>query len=205
MIEIDVIVQFQCRNVNQISASIIGHQSPETNMGGKILSMLDVTYPTKSLSDKYRASFEIISQATDHSRNFNAYRMTLKNASLPCLPFLGIYRNAIFKILGLFLTDLTFLDESHQDTLNEGRQINMEKWGKLYQIIDSLQQYQIPFLFQEVKDLKEYLVNSIQSDGDYDSEQLYQLSLDVEPREIKENNSQKLEKTMDILQRTGLL
>ncbi|OZJ01865.1 hypothetical protein BZG36_05434, partial [Bifiguratus adelaidae] len=51
------------------------------------------------VSTKQKAAFSALLQATDSSRNFANYRSRLKQAAPPALPFLGVY-----------LTDLTFID-----------------------------------------------------------------------------------------------
>lgn len=51
-----------------------------------------------------------------HQRNFGDYRLTLKNSTLPCIPFLGLY-----------LTDLTFVEDGNKDQLLNTNYINFDK------------------------------------------------------------------------------
>jgi son of sevenless-like protein len=147
------------------------------------------------LSDKHKTTMELISQATDFNRNYSAYRTTLRNARGVCIPFLGVY-----------LTDLVFIDEGNPDYHVSG-QINIEKYIKVYQIIKDIQSHQQPYPFQEIRDIQNYLLSAIDSDGSFNAEELYDLSLAVEPREEKESIKKaiKLDSTVDKLHKTGLL
>lgn len=124
------------------------------------------------LSSKTLASFEIIKKATDYSRNYADYRAQLKRATLPCLPFLGLY-----------LTDLTFTDDGNPDTRN-GRLINFDKYAKTARIISDLMRYQVPYEFVEIIEIQGHLFQSIEDRGDKDPQQLYEHSLILEPKEI---------------------
>jgi son of sevenless len=57
----------------------------------------------EQLGHKSKQSFDGMLKATDSSRNFGDYRNSLKQLVAPCLPFLGLY-----------LTDLIFIDVSYR-------------------------------------------------------------------------------------------
>jgi len=89
--------------------------------------------------------------ATDKS--YSLYRRTLKAADPPCLPYLGV-----------FLTDLTFIEEGNQDylTVEDGRGdiINFEKLRKVATVIEQIIIYQQkPYHFEKVDVIFEYFNN----------------------------------------------
>jgi hypothetical protein len=107
--------------------------------------------------------------ATDLSRNYSAYRQTLKATTLPCLPFLG-----------LFLTDLTFTEDGNP-SIRGHNLINFDKYFKSSRIIVEVQRFQIPYSLIPVPEMIEYVKASLDA---ADTEQdLYARSLVLEPRE----------------------
>lgn len=141
----------------------------------------------------------MLKKATDHSRNFHDYRVALKRCNLPTLPFLG-----------LFLTDLTFIDDGNPDIRNN-KLINFDKYAKTWKTISSLQRYQVAYSFNEVPEIRDYLQASIADRGTRDVQDLYELSLRLEPRDEKasagsgEDANRELEQKIEMLQRAGML
>lgn len=104
---------------------------------------------------------------------------------------------------GLFLTDLTFLDDGNPDYI-KGR-INMDKCDRYLKIIESFQFCQTKlYEFQQVAEIRDQLLISIYADKKYDQDHFYELSLTLEPRESDVSKSQ-MEKTLTALQKTGIL
>ncbi len=107
-------------------------------------------------------------------------------AEQPCLPYLGI-----------FLSDLTFIEEGNKDTIIAGDGhglINFEKRRKVAQVISRLQQYQrTPFGFHVVPQIFSVLHKEISNSDvvDLSDNLLYQMSLQREPREKKVLNQDK--------------
>ncbi len=101
------------------------------------------------------------------------------------------------------------MDEGNPDFItleNEQQAINLDKYARTVQLLqDNVKRFQTPFEFQPQLDMQSFLKTTWESDGEYDPDQLYQLSLTIEPREMKQDSVKKLEKTMDMLQKTGLL
>jgi hypothetical protein len=140
--------------------------------------------------EKYRTALDVVRQAINHSKNFHAYRQTLKRSELPCIPFLG-----------LFLTDLTFLDDGNPDYV-QGR-INMDKCDRYLKIIENFQSYQTKkYDFQPVMDIREKLLDAINIETNHDQDYYYELSLSLEPRE---SSKSRMEKTLSALIKTGIL
>jgi len=106
--------------------------------------------------------------------NYKDYRAILKNANPPCLPYLGV-----------FLTDLTFIEDGNPYFLNiDGRTdiINFEKMRRVSVVIEKIVIYQQqPYNFTKVDHIYNYLENL--SSKILSEKELYTISLEVEPRE----------------------
>jgi hypothetical protein len=127
----------------------------------------------------------------------------LKKAPLPTLPFLG-----------LFLTDLTFTDDGNPNMRNNGKLINFDKYAKTAKIIQDLQRYQgKSYNFTEVAEIRDFLIQAIEEHGNKDAENLYELSLKLEPRGERlstassdpEDANRELEAKIEMLQKAGML
>jgi son of sevenless len=114
---------------------------------------------------------ENIRRLMNSTRNFAEYRDTLHRAQPPCIPFLGVY-----------LTDLTFIEDGIPSQIKKTNLINFQKRAKTAEVIRDIQQYQNhPYALQPVPELQDFIINHMQSAGDvYD---MYEMSLQVEPRE----------------------
>ncbi|ODV76799.1 ras GEF [Suhomyces tanzawaensis NRRL Y-17324] len=113
------------------------------------------------------------------SRNFNEYRDVLKFVgSEPCVPFFGVT-----------LSDLTFVYHGNPDYLmNRTRMTNFAKRAKTCEIVTGIDKFKTTgFNFQEVLEIQKYL------DSWFDKcptiEEQYQLSLNLEPREVVQTTS----------------
>ncbi|KAI8979667.1 ras guanine nucleotide exchange factor domain-containing protein [Mycotypha africana] len=126
------------------------------------------------LSIKYKAMWEPIHRATDSQRNFAEYRQRLKSTVAPCLPFLGVY-----------LTDMTFIDDGNSDyrTSPGGKQlVNFDKYVKITRILSEIDQFQIPYKLFEVEEIQRYLQKTLSS-VEQDDQVFYVKSLKREPKE----------------------
>jgi len=86
---------------------------------------------------------------------------------------------------GVYLTDLTFLEDGNADKL-EGDLINFVKRKKLALVIQEIQQYQqLPYHFDLSAECREYL-NDMQW---VDENELWNMSLLCEPRETASSES----------------
>jgi son of sevenless-like protein len=84
----------------------------------------------------------------------------------PCVPFLGV-----------FLTDLVFIEEGNKDMLNG--LINFDKRRKVAYVIREIQQYQqTPYCLMAVPEIQSLLL----SPDEVTDDDLYKLSLELEPR-----------------------
>lgn len=126
------------------------------------------------MSGKYRAIWEPIYRATDSQRNFAEYRQRLKTTVAPCLPFLGVY-----------LTDMTFIDDGNADhRLSPGGKplVNFDKYLKTTRILNEIDQFQIPYKLLEVGEIQKYIKTTLEA-VEQDDQVFYSMSLKREPKE----------------------
>lgn len=108
------------------------------------------------LPPKTKAIFEEIKEITDISRNYATLRQRLQTPKAPCLPFVGMY-----------LTDLTFVDAGNSNTrplrIDDGdgtktkMVINFDKHMRSARVVSHLQRYQVSYRLQHVLEIQEYL------------------------------------------------
>lgn len=130
---------------------------------------------------KSRNLLEEMKRVTDFSKNYSNLRQSLQSGVPPCIPFLGMY-----------LTDLTFIDHGNQATreLNLENQtipvINLDKHMRTAKIISDLQRFQIPYRFTEVSELQTWMQDQlirVRSAGEKNFQNHYRRSLILEPKE----------------------
>ena len=154
---------FEMKNYNTLMA-IIG------SLDSSHIHRLRHTWKMLSLQNIHK--FKTVRSVMLPSKNFSQYRAALKNSTPPCLPFLGLY-----------LTDLTFLEDGSRDSMQSlSHIINFNKMSKVGDILSEIRQYQhIKYRFVDVPVVQRYLSASF--DQPIDEASLYQMSLTVEPKE----------------------
>ncbi|OZJ02073.1 hypothetical protein BZG36_05059 [Bifiguratus adelaidae] len=126
------------------------------------------------ISARHRLALDEVIKITGAERNFAEYRRRLSDAGSPCLPFLGLY-----------LTDLTFINEGNHNyrlTSHGTELINVDKFVKISRILDEVQAFQLPYPFQEDADLQKLIMKALEANN-YDMQQLYAMSLRTEPKD----------------------
>ena len=84
--------------------------------------------------------------------------------------------------IGVYLTDLTFIEDGIPSIIKKTALINFAKRAKTAEVIRDIQQYQnVPYPLQPVPELQEYILSNMQAAGDV--HEMYERSLAVEPRE----------------------
>ncbi|KAK9686573.1 hypothetical protein K7432_015114 [Basidiobolus ranarum] len=153
--------------------SLNNFQSLMAIMCGLNISMVSRLKRTWSLlPSKYQLLIDNLRHVTDHSRNYHEYRKQIKQAMLPCLPFMGVY-----------LTDLTFMDDGNPSFRRTDLQvINFSKHVKTVRIIEEIQRFQVPYNLAPALTLRSYLTNQIEASSGWNPEELYAISLKREPR-----------------------
>ncbi|XP_061589979.1 ras-specific guanine nucleotide-releasing factor 2 isoform X3 [Cololabis saira] len=116
---------------------------------------------TKALMDRLQ---KIVSS----EGRFKNLRETLKNCNPPCVPYLGMY-----------LTDLAFIEEGTPNFTEEGL-VNFSKMRMICHIIREIRQFQqAPYRIEHQPKVTQFLLDkSLVMDEDT----LYELSLKIEPR-----------------------
>lgn len=85
-------------------------------------------------------------------------------------------------LAGVYLTDLTFIEDGIPSLIKKTNLINFAKRAKTAEVIRDIQQYQnVPYPLQPVPELQDYILTNMQSAGDV--HEMYDMSLAVEPRE----------------------
>jgi hypothetical protein len=144
------------------------------------------------VSAKTKARLDELKAVVDVSKNYAILRQRLQNHVAPCIPFVGIY-----------LTDLTFVDVGNQTTRQlPGSEIdgsaarsviNFDKHTKTAKIIGQLQGFQVPYKLQPVPEMQEWMETQIQrvrmSEG-ANVQTFYRRSLLLEPRETAQQHTQ---------------
>lgn len=131
-----------------------------------------------SLSSKTIALMDDLDSTLDSGRNFTAYRELLKRVVPPAIPFLGVY-----------LTYLTVLEENSDwlphPTDPDRKLINFFKRQRSAEIIREIQQYQAtPYNLAPVESIRKVIDKGL--DAVDRAPDLYEVSLDVEPRETED-------------------
>ncbi|KAI9597042.1 ras guanine nucleotide exchange factor domain-containing protein [Syncephalis fuscata] len=141
----------------------------------------------EQVSTETTAVLDLLKARINQANNFSTYRESLHLIDSPCVPFLGVY-----------LTDLTFIDDGNPDKLSDTNLINFSKYSKCADVITEIQQYQnLPYCLTTVPEIKMFLEHNLQ--GDRDIQDLYNISLEIEPR------SQEDEKIARLLHESGFL
>ncbi|KAL7959012.1 ras guanine nucleotide exchange factor domain-containing protein [Trichoderma compactum] len=151
-------------------------------LNSSTISRLRKTWDT--ISQKRKDSLRQLQDIVEPGQNKKVLRAKLQNHVPPCLPFLGMY-----------LTDLTFVDIGNASTKQviegDGAEgltvVNFDKHTRTAKIIGELQRFQIPYRLTELPDMQEWLSAQFQliREGDQGNVQVtyYRKSLLLEPRE----------------------
>ncbi|EKG16965.1 Ras-like guanine nucleotide exchange factor [Macrophomina phaseolina MS6] len=176
-----VSVADKCRTLNNFSTltSII------SALGTAPIHRLSRTWT--SVNARTMTTLENMRKLMGSTKNFAEYRDTLHKANPPCIPFFGVY-----------LTDLTFIEDGIPSLIKKTNLINFAKRAKTAEVIRDIQQYQnVPYPLQPVPELQDYILTNMQSAGDV--HEMYDMSLAVEPRERED------EKIARLLSESGFL
>ncbi|KAI1494745.1 ras guanine nucleotide exchange factor domain-containing protein [Biscogniauxia mediterranea] len=160
-----VSVADKCRNLNNFSTltSII------SALGTAPIARLKRTWD--QVPARTQAVLETMRRLMASTKNFGEYREALHVANPPCIPFFGVY-----------LTDLTFIEDGIPSIIKKTNLINFAKRAKTAEVIRDIQQYQnAPYSLQPVPELQDYILSNMQAAGDV--HEMYDKSLIVEPRE----------------------
>ena len=141
-----------------------------------------------AVSPRRREMLKVLQAIVEPAQNNKVLRTRLHDHVPPCLPFLG-----------MFLTDLTFVDIGNpatkqlpgHDGVEQGglTVVNFDKHTRTAKIIGELQRFQIPYRLSELPDMQEWLqaqvarVRELETPGNNVQVSNYRKSLLLEPRE----------------------
>ncbi|KAK3375377.1 ras guanine nucleotide exchange factor domain-containing protein [Podospora didyma] len=160
-----VAVADKCRTLNNFSTltSII------SALGTAPIARLKRTWD--QVPQRIHATLETMRKLMASTKNFGEYREALHIANPPCIPFFGVY-----------LTDLTFIEDGIPSVIKKTNLINFAKRAKTAEVIRDIQQYQnVAYSLQPVPELQDYILSNMQAAGDV--HEMYDKSLQIEPRE----------------------
>ncbi|KAL2145143.1 hypothetical protein VTI28DRAFT_7893 [Corynascus sepedonium] len=176
-----VSVADKCRSLNNFSTltSII------SALGTAPIARLKRTWD--QVPARVNGTLETMRKLMGSTKNFGEYRETLHAANPPCIPFFGVY-----------LTDLTFIEDGIPSVIKKTNLINFAKRAKTAEVIRDIQQYQnVAYSLQPVPELQDYILSNMQAAGDV--HEMYDKSLQIEPRERED------EKIVRVLAESGFL
>lgn len=127
----------------------------------------------ENVTGQMKRTFDELKAITDRSKNYANMRKHLKKVDPPLLPYLGIY-----------LTDLTFIEEGNKNFI--GELINFKKRHLISETIRSIKQYQQKAYSLERVD---FIIDKLKNITLYNEDVLYELSEYLEPRLGKERGA----------------
>jgi len=94
-------------------------------------------------------------------------------------------------MLGVYLTDLTFIEDGIPSVIKNTELVNFTKRTKTADVIQEIQQYQnVPYSLNPVPDLQEWILDNMGAATDVHN--MYDKSLAIEPRENGEERVARL-------------
>ncbi|KAJ3445212.1 guanine nucleotide exchange factor [Anaeramoeba flamelloides] len=131
----------------------------------------------KEISNSLKEKWQKLIALMSRENSYCLIRDELSSIDPPGLPYIGMY-----------LTDLVFVDEGNTDLLSstDGRKklINFDKRRRTSEVIREIQLFQqAPYLFTLIPEIQSFIEKNTAMS--YDDEKLYEQSLKVEPRDRK--------------------
>jgi hypothetical protein len=158
---------FELKNFNSLLSIVSALQSVNIMRLKRIWDLL---------SPKYHVMFQNLKKVLMPDKNFAFYRSKLKNISAPCIPYLGLY-----------LSDLIFIDEGNPKYKEVGqvKMVNLDRFDRLTKLIGGLQQFQVHYRLQPLPELQTWLKGAMRKAHLLllnDQNELWRRSCIVEPR-----------------------
>lgn len=150
-----------------------------SSLNSSILLRLKKTWDL--VSPKTLGKLDYLKSVVEVSRNYFVLRQRLQGHIAPCLPFMGIY-----------LTDLTFIDCGNQSTRQHPSGganrpiINFGKYVKTTRVIGDLQRFQVPYKLTAVPEMQDWMesqISRVRNAEQGNVQNYYRRSLMIEPRE----------------------
>ncbi|KNC46431.1 cell division control protein [Thecamonas trahens ATCC 50062] len=124
------------------------------------------------VAERKLATFAELKELMSRDKNMKAPRMALATCTPPAVPYLG-----------MFLTDLTFIEDGNADTVGDAALVNYEKRRMLASVVADIIKYQkSPYTLITIPAIQDWLTR--EPKVAYDENALYQRSLELEPRTV---------------------
>jgi len=115
----------KCMDLNNFNAMM------EIISGLNTTSINRLKHTWNAISPKAQSLYSKMGQIMSPDKNYANFRHTLHTRQPPCLPYFGMY-----------LTDLTFIEDGNKDLLPGSDLINFSKRRRTAAVITEIQQYQ---------------------------------------------------------------
>lgn len=185
---------YQLNNLSSVTAITAGLGIGPVNRLEKTWAQFRDKF--RKISDSLNELNEIVSPKGQYAK----YRQTLKSLpdDRPILPFLGkqynygnLYSNTQLD-LGVFLTDLTFVDLGNPTYIPSNHYINFDKCTKISEIISSLQRYQKKqYALEPVWAIQDFLV-ALSEHRWPEEKNLYEASWECEPLKKEDDDDEEI-------------
>lgn len=125
----------------------------------------------EELPPKYSPKFKAISEIATNAKNYSALRALLAKSNPPLVPYIGVYQ-----------TDLTFVEEGNSTTVEDGRLINWQKCKMQAKILLEIRSRQVvPYKIAPIPWMQEFFRNlHVDETDDY----FWGKSLEYEPKAV---------------------
>eukprot|EP00211_Chloroparvula_japonica_P003962 CAMPEP_0119131810 /NCGR_PEP_ID=MMETSP1310-20130426/10655_1 /TAXON_ID=464262 /ORGANISM="Genus nov. species nov., Strain RCC2339" /LENGTH=717 /DNA_ID=CAMNT_0007122403 /DNA_START=151 /DNA_END=2304 /DNA_ORIENTATION=+ len=154
---------FEMNNYNTLMAVIAGLNCAAVNR---------LKFTKEEASSKVKATFEDLKAKMSSDASYKSIREILHASEPPTLPYLGV-----------FLTDLTFVEEGNPDKV--GGLINFKKRILVYNVLSEIQSYQAERFSLSVDEKAQACLDHIVA---VDNDQLYKMSLQREGRNVQKGD-----------------
>ncbi|KAA8584261.1 hypothetical protein FQN60_008046 [Etheostoma spectabile] len=154
---------------NLVASQIMTHTDVGSRAGSieKWLAVADICRCLNNYNGT-KALMDRLQKTVSSEGRFKNLRETLKNCNPPCVPYLGMY-----------LTDLAFIEEGTPNFTEEGL-VNFSKMRMISHIIREIRQFQqAPYRIEHQPKVTQFLLDKTLV---MDEDTLYELSLKIEPR-----------------------
>jgi len=163
LVERFIDISQNCTNLNNFSGAFAIIAGLETSAIFRMKKTWD------GVSVEKKQTFENLKLILSSNKSYKDYRNRLRSSVGACIPYLGVY-----------LSDLTFIDEGNQDIIKSTNLVNFDKRIMVSKVIVDIQQFQqLSYTLKPVPLLQSFLTN-LES---LTEQEIYKLSLEQEPRE----------------------
>jgi hypothetical protein len=139
-------IAYACKKINNFNTMM------EIAVGLNMGSVARLVKTWGAIDTKTKLRYDEIMLLTHSTHNYKNYREALKTATFPVLPYLGLY-----------LRDLTFIEDGNSNFIADESEVNFLKMRMLAKIFKSISEYQQHgyYNFTPVPQLRQYLLQGV--------------------------------------------